>query len=65
MNPTIPRPDVAARFPRYVATGVTPGWQTSIDLGETAGDHTILAQAEDDLGATGELGRLVVTLIGR
>jgi hypothetical protein len=62
---SIPRPDVAKAFPKYVKPGGSPGWQCSVDLGERPGAHAILAQAVDTLGATRDLGSVTVQLIGR
>lgn len=65
VQPNIPRPDVADKFPTYAASGPNYGWQAVVDLGEEPGAHIIIAQAEDDRGATRDLGSVTVNLIGR
>jgi hypothetical protein len=62
---TIARPDLPRFFPRYMAANPRPGWQGLVDLGESPGAHTILAQAVDDRGATRDIGFVTVNLIGR
>lgn len=65
---TIARPDVSKALPKYARREENPdlhGWHTTVDLGETPGTHTILAQAVDDRGATRDIGSLTVDLIGR
>ena len=62
---TIRRPDVANAYPKYPASRSNTGWQATVDLGETAGRHTITAGAVDDRGATRDIGQVVVLLIDR
>ena len=62
---TIPRPDVSKSLPKYAAPGDVHGWRVSVDLGESAAPHTILAQAVDDEGASQDLNAVVVTVVSR
>ena len=62
---TIPRPDVSKSLPKYATHGDVHGWRVSVDLGESAAPHTILAQAVDDEGASRELNAVVVTVVAR
>ena len=62
---TIPRPDVSKSLPKYSTHGDVHGWRVSVDLGESAGPHTILAQAVDDEGAARDLNAVVVTVVSR
>jgi hypothetical protein len=64
-TPNFARPDLLNVFPKYMPANPTPGWKTTVDLGESPGAHTILAQAVDDRGATRDIGFVTVNLIGR
>lgn len=61
----IPRPDVTKVYPRYAAPGDIHGWWELVDLGERGGEHTLLAQAVDDRGATRDIGSVKVRVIER
>ena len=61
----IPRPDVTKVYPRYATPGDIHGWWELVDLGDRGGEHTLLAQAVDDRGATGDIGPIKVRLIER
>jgi hypothetical protein len=59
---TIARNDLQAPLSGYMHGTNLHGWTTEIDLGATPGSHTILAQAEDDQGATHDIGFVTVTV---
>jgi hypothetical protein len=60
-----PRPDVSKKYPRYAQMGHPYGWSLDIDLGQKPGEREVLAQAVDDVGATRDIGTVVVYVIGR
>jgi len=61
---TIDREDLTAQLPKYMHGSNTHGWTTAIDLAALPGTHAILFQAEDDQGATRDLGTVSVTVPG-
>jgi hypothetical protein len=61
----LPRPDVTKVYPAYATPEEIHGWLERVDLGDRAGNHTLLAQAVDDNGATTDIGSVIVKAIER
>jgi hypothetical protein len=58
----VARPDLVKPYPGYLHGTDLHGWNTEIELPDVPGPHTLLVQAEDDAGATRDLGSMTITV---
>jgi hypothetical protein len=56
------RPDVGKVMPQCARQRNICGWNLLVDFGLVAGEHTILVQAIDDMGASRDIGTIPVTI---
>jgi len=59
---TIPRNDLLGPLTKYMHGTNLHGWSADVRVGRSPGAHSILVQAEDDQGATRDLGTVSVTV---
>ena len=59
---TIARDDLKGPHPAYMHDTNIHGWTAEVDLSGSPGMHTLLAQAEDDQGATHDLTSVAITV---